>query len=433
MLKKIFILFYLFISFQTNAQWAITPFGSPKYLIDPNMTLATYSNRYIWAGINGVKLSSDSGKTFNNIDSVESINAIINDSIVFGMKYVSSFDNYVIHKSIDYGKNWGIQYFLQGNDTGLLRSNIYMFNTFNEKYGFIIGDTLKGCHEIWRTQDGGNNWIKIPCSNIKIYFKASIDSRYCNIGSTTYFVSPQTYKTLLVGRNYGQTWDSISLNSTDIDVITGISFSDSLNGLLSYKSKSTKDTLNFLLKTIDGGYSWQNISERGLSIISYAKATKKNLGFYIAQYSPSAKNILERGAKVSFDYGYSWKRLDSLMHIKFIFKDAENGISAIYKDTITQLAFFKGFPSGFASSNDLVKPLKTEVKIYPNPAKEILNIESSQDRKYECINISGQIILSGIAKANQTNTLPISGLASGLYFLKFTSDNSTEIKKIIIE
>jgi hypothetical protein len=165
--------------------------------------------------------------------------------------------------------------------------------------------------------------------------------------------------------------------------------------------------------------------------ITYAKATSKNPGFYFARYYNPTSN--KRGAKVSFNNGYDWKILDSTDYYKYQFKDAENGLCVAFIDSFFQVGVFTGFPAGFASNKDAVKPLKTEVKIYPNPAKEILNIESSQDGKYECININGQIILSGIAKANQTNTLPISGLASGLYFLKFTSDNNTEVKKIIIE
>ena len=68
-------------------------------------------------------------------------------------------------------------------------------------------------------------------------------------------------------------------------------------------------------------------------------------------------------------------------------------------------------------------------KIYPNPVRDILNIASEKEGQYFIIyNFRGQAVItgrtqSGISKVNLT------GLASGMYFLKLDSNKSYKIIK----
>lgn len=407
-------------------------FGSNKYTIGSNMFLSYNSSKYIWASIDGARLSIDSGKTFKIINSIEGLYGAFNDSVAFSQKYVPSYDKYLIHKSVDFGQSWKPLYFIQNNDTGLLNSNIYLFNTINAKNGFILGDTLQGCHQIWRTENSGDTWLKVPCSDIKIFFKASSNLRYCNVGSCTFIISPQTFKTLFVSKNYGANWDSIPIVNNNIKSIVAISFSDSLNGLMTYKGNLQSDTLNYLMQTSNGGYTWKNLDMRGLSVIDYAQKSNNNLGYYIAQYNPTNSNIIDRGAFVSFNNGNTWKRLDSLFHIKFLYKDAESGISAVYKDNYTQLAIFTEFPFGFANINKEMK-IKPAINIYPNPTYGNIFIESSENGNYEIYNISGQLLQKGNIIDNISSEISLEDFKQGLYFVKYYNSNFCSTYKIMVK
>jgi hypothetical protein len=243
----------------------------------------------------------------------------------------------------------------------------------------------------------------------------------------TYIVNPRTFNSLVVAKDFGKIWDSIHIDNDKIQNIRGIAFSDTLNGLLTYRSIYETDTTTFMMKTNNGGKSWQAMNELGLSVMYYAKATKNNPGYYIAQYSAYP----DKGAKVSFDNGYTWKRLDSLYHTKFYFSDAENGISSIYKDTFAQLAVFTGFPAGFASNTETVKT-KPSIRIYPNPANDIIYIESSENGTYEILNISGQVLASGITLAHQSNPISVKGFKQGMYFVRYFTNNTYSTHKVVV-
>jgi hypothetical protein len=89
------------------------------------------------------------------------------------------------------------------------------------------------------------------------------------------------------------------------------------------------------------------------------------------------------------------------------------------------LAFYKNYDPT-ASTNDLVN---NRLTVYPNPVKDMLNMQSKIKIKHlEIYNMTGKIVL---CKTN-TNKLNIANLDNGLYFLKTTFiDGKTAINKII--
>lgn len=70
--------------------------------------------------------------------------------------------------------------------------------------------------------------------------------------------------------------------------------------------------------------------------------------------------------------------------------------------------------------------------LYPNPANDILNVQFSEvltdDVKYEVYDITGKKILNSELK---NNSIDISTLQSGIYFLKLINDDESLIKKFI--
>ena len=67
-------------------------------------------------------------------------------------------------------------------------------------------------------------------------------------------------------------------------------------------------------------------------------------------------------------------------------------------------------------------------RVYPNPAKDILHVETNGSATFSLINQSGKILLT--TNINGKGVINISGITSGLYYLK---NNSTgNVKKVVI-
>ena len=72
------------------------------------------------------------------------------------------------------------------------------------------------------------------------------------------------------------------------------------------------------------------------------------------------------------------------------------------------------------------------INIYPNPAKDILYVQSDGKAGFILRNTNGQILMQG--KLNKGhNILKINGLSKGLYFISTTGNQTRTVKKLIIK
>ncbi|MFN8274690.1 MAG: T9SS type A sorting domain-containing protein [Flavobacteriaceae bacterium] len=72
-------------------------------------------------------------------------------------------------------------------------------------------------------------------------------------------------------------------------------------------------------------------------------------------------------------------------------------------------------------------------KVYPVPAKDVLNIETTQAIEVTSINIYntlGQLVLT-VPSAQQTKTIDVSSLKTGNYFMKINSDKGSSCAKFV--
>ena len=95
-----------------------------------------------------------------------------------------------------------------------------------------------------------------------------------------------------------------------------------------------------------------------------------------------------------------------------------------------------------AKQSEFNNSLINEVKLYPNPATNVFNVElnASTDTQMEMsvYSMNGSLVSSKniqVTEVNNTITEDISSLSTGIYFVKFTntSSNETIIKKLIKE
>jgi hypothetical protein len=77
---------------------------------------------------------------------------------------------------------------------------------------------------------------------------------------------------------------------------------------------------------------------------------------------------------------------------------------------------------------------KSDVRLFPNPAQNVLNIESSdaEIKSVDIINLQGQIVRSQSVYANKAN-IPVDDLSRGIYFAKVYIDGATRIQKVVLK
>jgi len=72
----------------------------------------------------------------------------------------------------------------------------------------------------------------------------------------------------------------------------------------------------------------------------------------------------------------------------------------------------------------------SNIKLYPNPVNNILNINNCKNASIKIMDINGKQIYSN-ANCNQTEQIDLSNYSSGIYFAKIVLDNKVITKKII--
>lgn len=115
---------------------------------------------------------------------------------------------------------------------------------------------------------------------------------------------------------------------------------------------------------------------------------------------------------------------------------------------ITTYATVKGFVDLPATQNDsnnkytlyvyTTVGVKNEslsqlVSIYPNPAKEVLNINNTSSKPAQAglMDITGKLLMS--KEVSGQETFDLSGLAKGMYLVRLTQEGQASVQKIIVE
>jgi hypothetical protein len=65
--------------------------------------------------------------------------------------------------------------------------------------------------------------------------------------------------------------------------------------------------------------------------------------------------------------------------------------------------------------------------LYPNPADQVLNINTKGDFNYSVLNVNGEILV----KNTNSKTLDISSFSAGIYFVKLQNVKGVQVKKFV--
>ncbi len=105
-----------------------------------------------------------------------------------------------------------------------------------------------------------------------------------------------------------------------------------------------------------------------------------------------------------------------------------------FKDSLTgknPITYFTPVTINNINTNNLEIKMSQEFKIFPNPAKEFINLILPLNSKIEMFNLVGEKIYTKYY-SEEYHTINVSSFQNGIYFIKISNTGFSETKKIII-
>ncbi len=293
-------------------------------------------------------------------------------------------------------------------------SNTDMYSVYftNQNTGWVAGEG----GAVYKTTNGGTSWTQqtlptFPFAVFKIYF---VDA---NIGYASGATNGNLYKTTDGGNN----WIQLSQNMLQLGNIKHFQFFNADTG---YASTSQWK----FLKTFDGGNTWSEFANFCVGEVMHFY--DENNGVFGGNYT----NFNCTMYKTS-DGGLTWlnTQVPFAPDITSLYMTDTNSVYLAGNDG--SIANFGGIGGITTTINDRNSFINNNLKISPNPANSVLNIEVESiigDAQIEIINTQGQIVFS--KKVNDKNTsINIETLSKGIYFVKLIDDKNWQVKKVIVE
>lgn len=377
---------------------------------------------------------------------------IATNHAVTSVDFVSNDVGYVIegkniHKTENGGNTWLHVY--SGND-GVFYEDLFAID--RDIIVAVGKDFVTRQSVITKTENGGLDWYDVVQANsallLSVFF-ISTKIGFCSGADGTIL------KTLDSGENWQK------LKSGTLSSLKSIFFVNEMEGI----AVGGIPGESIILKTIDGGMNWTTINSPSNNYLQSVFFTNKNIGYIVGWNGEIMKT--ENG-------GWEWKIQNSVSmsgNLEVTFTDDNIGYivggstnSALIQKTTNGGEVWRDisppspngllgicFPSeniGYAvGANGTV--LKTETggmissvrdvsikhafSVYPNPVNRILNIKNSANFEIE----STQIYDSNGKKVTEfksnplQNSVDLSNLMPGIYYLEIQSNQNNEKHKII--
>ncbi|VAW13238.1 Putative oxidoreductase [hydrothermal vent metagenome] len=192
---------------------------------------------------------------------------------------------------------------------------------WNDMEGIAVGDSMNGCLSVIVTRDGGNTWLKKPCSELPFGIEnegafAASDTNIKTIGDKTWVAT--TSGRVLFSGDKGRTWKTFQTpiaNKKDTEGIYSIDFYDGNIGMViggDYTDPENNRANKAITK--DGGKTWKLIAD------GQDPSYKSCVQFVPGPNGNEIVAIGFTGISYSRDTGNTWSRLsdESFYTIRFL-------------------------------------------------------------------------------------------------------------------
>lgn len=412
-MKKLIILFLLLIIGNSFSQ--IVP---GWYHLNPSTSSWLYSIYFINSltgfstGTNGTILyTSDGGANWitRQSGSIYYLYDVVFTSEQIG--YIAEYNGHVL-KTTNGGLNWTIQTVGGAH----MLDGIYFKN---DTVGYAVGAQNTSEARIYKTIDGGNNWINISPQGIyshlhSVFFAA--DSVGIAVG-TDGIVCRTT--------DAGNSWSFQTIGSSPI---LSVHFPDSTTGYISGNGiwKTTNRGLNWILQINSSAELWSIRflnKDTGYAVGGSGSIIKKTTNggqTWESQISQPPSIFCSDVFPVNKDTAYICGGFGSS---GYILKTTNGGISTNVRNLSNEI------PSKFSLYQNYPNPFNTSTNIK-------FQITKTENVKIIVYDLLGKEVAVLVNKKLHAGIYEVrfdgSGLASGLYYCKLEAGDYTEVKKMIL-
>lgn len=342
--------------------------------------------------------STDSGNTWESIFSLWPFSRIQFLNTEFGVAIGPGFGE--VYKTIDGGELWETKII---NQFHFAPASVYFIN---EQIGFVGGS--ENTSVIYKTSDGGDNWVKNN-SYVSPFYEIN-DIAFVD-DSNGFAVSFDYDTVFLRTSNQGETW---IVDTFDIPIFANKIYfiSPEIGFVIGYFK---------ILKTIDGGDTWTEVPHGldGFCQFTDIEFPTEEVGYITVDFHE--ESILK-----STDGGNTWGAVGfecTSTPTTLAFFSEEEGL-VMGKNSI----IFKTFSGGIVGVQefDELPHNNTDLLCFPNPVKDLLNIDLSIETTTKIIAIeffdSNATLVNRmfVADNQQLIQVDVSGWKNGIYFIVTT-------------
>jgi photosystem II stability/assembly factor-like uncharacterized protein len=228
-----------------------------------------------------------------------------------------------VFKTTDGGVTW-IKQETAFRDSGGWPIQIYFFDA-NE--GVCVGEINGGYFEIYTTNNGGDNWERVPRENIPDPLPNEMQSwaTFSFSGDVfciaTVILQASSQARLLMSTDRGHTWTASNIGLVVDDPYTCAAFKDPLNGMAVISNGGFTLQLYGVVKTSDGGRTWTRVSSPppSLDFAEIGSIPGVPGGYVVNSHG------FKGGSAFTLDSGATWTLIDTLIHTMPSFLSMEVG------------------------------------------------------------------------------------------------------------
>lgn len=402
------------------------------YFINPDLGWAVNGNGEIWKTTNGGlnwTLQFNSPTTyFRSVGFIDSLKGFAGN--LGTEEFGGATDTNLIYRTINGGNTWTPVQIFGDRPRGVCGMRV-----INNNVVYAVG-RVRGPSHFIRTTDGGNTWFS---QNMNNYAAGLLDLHFFS-PDTGYIlglsnkVHAQSRGLILRTTDGGFSWDTVYVSSRDGEWCWKITFPSRNVGYISLQ-RNIGSPVNFL-KTTDGGTTW---FEKQFFPSAYFV---QGIGFADENTGWIGGNSTQTTYKTT-DGGNTWQPANFGVRInRFKFF----GDSLGYASGQTIYKYKKG---GFTSINDDVStPTGLQLyQNYPNPMNPSSIIKFSvpfntepnqliQLKVYDALGSEVAVLIDEVKEPGEYevlfNTSNYGGLSSGVYFYTLSGGNNFVSRKLII-